>query len=98
MKEPSKIKLAEIFNAVDEAGSFTSATVNLNLSQSAISRQIQSLEDDLITYEDEDGNEVEEKIEDYEIYKIYETILDMQHGADAIVNEVDDNEKFGGTD
>ena len=35
----------KIFYAVAEAGSFTSATVNLNLSQSAISRQIQSLED-----------------------------------------------------
>ena len=37
----------KIFHAVAESGSFTSATVNLNLSQSAISRQIQSLEDDL---------------------------------------------------
>jgi len=37
----------KIFHAVAEAGSFTSATVNLNLSQSAISRQIQSLEYDL---------------------------------------------------
>ena len=37
----------KIFHAVAEAGSFTSATVNLNLSQSAISRQIQSLETDL---------------------------------------------------
>ena len=37
----------KIFYAVAEAGSFTSATVNLNLSQSAISRQIQSLEEDL---------------------------------------------------
>ncbi len=37
----------KIFYAVAEAGSVTSATVNLNLSQSAISRQIQSLEDDL---------------------------------------------------
>tara|TARA_Y100001970_G_scaffold192500_1_gene233932 strand:+ start:11 stop:901 length:891 start_codon:yes stop_codon:yes gene_type:complete len=37
----------KIFHAVAEAGSFTSATVVLNLSQSAISRQIQSLEDDL---------------------------------------------------
>ena len=34
----------KIFHAVAEAGSFTNATVNLNLSQSAISRQIQSLE------------------------------------------------------
>ena len=40
----NKIK---IFHAVAEAGSFTSSTVNLNLSQSAISRQIQSLEHDL---------------------------------------------------
>ena len=37
----------KIFYAVAEAGSFTRATVNLNLSQSAISRQIQSLEQDL---------------------------------------------------
>ena len=37
----------KIFHAVAEAGSFTNATINLNLSQSAISRQIQSLEDDL---------------------------------------------------
>ena len=38
----------KIFHAVAEAGSFTNATINLNLSQSAISRQIQSLEQDLI--------------------------------------------------
>ena len=37
----------KIFHAVAEAGSFTNATVNLNLSQSAISRQIQSLEQGL---------------------------------------------------
>ena len=37
----------KIFHAVAEAGSFTSATVNHNLSQSPISRQIQSLEEDL---------------------------------------------------
>ena len=37
----------KIFHAVAEAGSFTNATVNLNLSQSAISRQIQALEHDL---------------------------------------------------
>ena len=37
----------KIFNAVAESGSFTSATVVLNISQSAISRQIQSLEEDL---------------------------------------------------
>ena len=37
----------KIFHAEAEAGSFTSATINLNLSQSAISRQIQALEQDL---------------------------------------------------
>ena len=37
----------KIFYTVAEAGSFTRATINLNLSQSAISRQIQSLEEDL---------------------------------------------------
>ena len=39
----------KIFHAVAEAGSFTSATVILNISQSAISRQIQSLEQELKT-------------------------------------------------
>ena len=37
----------KIFYAVAEAGSFTKATINLNLSQSAISRQILSLENEL---------------------------------------------------
>jgi len=37
----------KIFHTVAEAGSFTSATVVLNISQSAISRQIQSLEEEL---------------------------------------------------
>ena len=40
----------KIFHAVAEAGSFTNATINLNLSQSAISRQIQSLEQELKTH------------------------------------------------
>ena len=39
----------KIFHMVAEAGSFTKATINLHLSQSAISRQIQSLEQDLKT-------------------------------------------------
>ena len=39
----------KIFNAVAEAGNFTKATYILNLSQSAISRQIQSLEQELKT-------------------------------------------------
>ena len=37
----------KIFHTVAEAGSFTNASTILNLSQSAISRQIQSLEQDL---------------------------------------------------
>ena len=37
----------KIFYTVAEAGSFTNAATILNLSQSAISRQIQSLEKDL---------------------------------------------------
>ncbi len=39
----------KIFHAVAEAGNFTKATYALNLSQSAISRQIQSLEQELKT-------------------------------------------------
>jgi len=39
----------KIFHAVSEAGNFTKATYILNLSQSAISRQIQSLEQELKT-------------------------------------------------
>ena len=39
----------KIFHAVAEAGNFTKATYILNLSQSAISRQIQSLEQELMT-------------------------------------------------
>ena len=37
----------KIFHAVAEAGSFTSATVTLNLSQSAVSRQVRGLEESL---------------------------------------------------
>jgi len=39
----------KIFHAVAESGNFTKATYTLNLSQSAISRQIQSLEQELKT-------------------------------------------------
>ena len=39
----------KIFHAVAEAGNFTKDTYVLNLSQSAISRQIQSLEQELKT-------------------------------------------------
>lgn len=38
---------------------------------------IDALEDDLIVTEDENGNEVEEKIEDYEAFKIYQKIISM---------------------
>ena len=39
----------KIFHAVAEAGNFTKSTYTLNLSQSAISRQVQSLEKELKT-------------------------------------------------
>ena len=32
------------------------------------------LEEDLTSYYDKDGNEIEEKIEDYEAYKIYQQL------------------------
>lgn len=38
----------------------------------------QSIEDDLIVTEDEDGNEVEEKIEDYEVFKIYQKLINLK--------------------
>ena len=38
---------------------------------------IDALEDDLIVTEDENGNEVEESIEDYEAFKIYQKIIAM---------------------
>ena len=38
---------------------------------------VQAVEEDLITYEDQEGNEVEEKIEEYEIFKIYQKLQSM---------------------
>ena len=38
---------------------------------------IDALEEDLIVTEDENGNEVEESIEDYEAFKIYQKIISM---------------------
>ena len=38
----------------------------------------QSIEDDLIVIEDEHGNEVEEKIEDYEAFKIYQKLINLK--------------------
>ena len=38
---------------------------------------VQFLEEDLITYTDDKGNEVEEKIEEYEVFKIYQKLIQM---------------------
>jgi len=38
----------------------------------------QSIEDDLIVTEDENGNEVGEKIEDYEAFKIYQKLINLK--------------------
>ena len=35
---------------------------------------VEYLESDLTSYYDKDGNEIEEKIEDYEAYKIYQQL------------------------
>ena len=43
-----------------------------------IADTVQAVEDDLITYEDEKGNEVEEKIEEYEVFKIYQKLQSMR--------------------
>ena len=48
----------KIFHAVAEAGSFTSATVILNISQSALSRQMQALEQEILL-----GAEIGQRIE-----------------------------------
>ena len=42
-----------------------------------IADTVQFLEEDLITYEDAQGNEVEEKIEEYEVFKIYQKLIQM---------------------
>ena len=39
---------------------------------------VQFLEEDLITYYDDKGNEVEEKIEEYEAYKILQKLINLQ--------------------
>ena len=36
------------------------------------------LEEDLTSYYDKDGNEIEEKIEDYEAYKIYQQLVNLR--------------------
>ena len=44
-----------------------------------IADTVQFLEEDLITYTDDKGNEVEEKLEEYEIFKIYKKLQSMRH-------------------
>ena len=39
---------------------------------------VDALEGDLTSYYDKDGNEIEEKIEDYEVYKIYQQLVSLK--------------------
>ena len=41
---------------------------------------VEYLESDLTSYYDKDGNEIEEKIEDYEAYKIYQQLKSTKGG------------------
>ena len=41
---------------------------------------VDALEDDLTSYYDKDGNDIEEKIEDYEAHKIYQQMIRMSGG------------------
>ena len=41
---------------------------------------VEYLESDLVTTEDENGNEIEEKIDDYEAHKIYQQMIRMSGG------------------
>ena len=41
---------------------------------------VDALEDDLTSYYDKDGNEIEEKIEDYEAHKTYQQMIRMSGG------------------
>ena len=42
---------------------------------------VDALEGDLTSYYDKDGNEIEEKIEDYEAHKIYQQMIRMSGGV-----------------
>lgn len=44
---------------------------------------VEYLESDLTSYYDKDGNEIEEKIEDYEAYKIYQQLVNLRRDANA---------------
>ena len=41
---------------------------------------VEYLESDLVTTEDENGNEITEKIEDYEAHKIYQQMIRLSGG------------------
>ena len=43
-----------------------------------IADTVDALEGDLTSYYDKDGNEIEEKIEDYEAYKIYQQLVNLR--------------------
>ena len=43
-----------------------------------LAETVEYIEGDLITTEDENGNEIEEKIEDYEVYKIYKQLVSLK--------------------
>ena len=43
-----------------------------------VAETVDYLKGDLITYEDEHGNEVEEDITDYEAYKIYQQLVSLK--------------------
>ena len=45
-----------------------------------IADTVEYLEGDLTSYYDKDGNEIEEKIEDYEAHKIYQQMIRMSGG------------------
>ena len=46
-----------------------------------IADTVDALEGDLTSYYDKDGNEIEEKIEDYEEHKIYQQMIRMSGGV-----------------
>ena len=46
-----------------------------------IADTVDALEGDLPSYYDKDGNEIEEKIEDYEAHKIYQQMIRMSGGV-----------------
>ncbi len=46
-----------------------------------IADTVDALEGDLTSYYDKDGNEIEEKIEDYEAHKIYQQMIRMSGGV-----------------